>query len=95
MARRLAGELRADHPDAAASLLEGLEDMFTVRRLGVAGRLALTLTNTNCIESMISVARSVMGNVKRWRDGSMTALGPWNTSSIRSSRSLASPLAAS
>ena len=27
--RRLAGELKADHPDAAASLLEGLEDMFT------------------------------------------------------------------
>jgi hypothetical protein len=41
------------------------------------------------------VARSVMGSVKRWRDGSMTVLGPWNTSSIRSSRSLASPLAAS
>lgn len=71
MARRLAGELRADHPDAAASLLEGLEDMFTVRRLGVSGRLALTLTNTNCIESMISVARTAMGRVKRWKDGSM------------------------
>jgi putative transposase len=71
MARRLAGELRADHPDSAASLLEGLEDMFTVRRLGVAGRLALTLTNTNCIESMIGVARDAMGRVKRWKDGSM------------------------
>jgi putative transposase len=70
-ARRLAGELRADHPDAAASLLEGLEEMFTVRRLGVGGRLALTLTNTNCIESMIGVARSAMGRVKRWKDGSM------------------------
>lgn len=70
-ARRLAGELRADHPDAAASLLEGLEEMFTVRRLGVGGRLALTLTNTNCIESMISVARTAMGRVKRWKDGSM------------------------
>jgi hypothetical protein len=28
VARRIAGELKADHPDAAASLLEGLEDMF-------------------------------------------------------------------
>ncbi|MGH8920880.1 MAG: IS256 family transposase, partial [Actinomycetes bacterium] len=55
-AKRIAGELKADHPDAAASLLEGLEEMFTVRRLGVNGRLAATLTNTNCIESMISVA---------------------------------------
>ena len=70
-ARRLAAELKADHPDAAASLFEGLEEMFTVRRLGVSGRLALTLTNTNCIESMISVARTVMGRVKRWKDGSM------------------------
>ncbi len=70
-ARRLAAELKADHPDAAASLLEGLDDMFTVRRLGVSGRLATTLTNTNCIESMISVARTAMGRVKRWKDGSM------------------------
>ncbi len=70
-ARALAVELDRDHPDAAASLREGLEDMFTVRRLGVSGRLSKTLTNTNCIESMISVARTVMGNVKRWKDGSM------------------------
>ncbi len=48
-----------------------LEDMFTVRRLGVDGRLALTLTTTNPIESMISVSRTVMGRVKRWKDGSM------------------------
>jgi transposase-like protein len=70
-ARRIAAELKADHPDAAASLVEGLEEMFTVHRLGVSGRLATTLTNTNCIESMISVARTTMGNVKSWKDGSM------------------------
>lgn len=70
-ARRMASELKADHPDAAASLAEGLEEMFTLRRLGVGGRLATTLTNTNCIESMISVARTTMGNVKNWRDGTM------------------------
>ena len=70
-AKRIANELKADHPDAAASLMEGLEEMFTVRRLGVNGRLAATLTNTNCIESMISVARTTMGNVKNWKDGSM------------------------
>ena len=70
-ARRLAKDLEAEHPDAAASLREGLEEMFTVRRLGVDGRLARTLTNTNAIESMISVARTTMRNVKRWRDGQM------------------------
>jgi transposase-like protein len=70
-AKRLAGELRADHPDAAASLLEGLDEMFSLRRLGVTGPLAKTLTTTNCIESMISVARTTMRNVKHWQDGEM------------------------
>jgi len=67
----LAAQLEARWPDAAASLREGLEDMFTVRRLGVGGRLAASLTNTNCIESMISIARDTTKNVKRWRDGKM------------------------
>jgi transposase-like protein len=70
-ARAIAAELSRDHPDAAASLREGLDDMLTVRRLGVDGRLARTLTTTNPIESMISIARTTMGHVKRWRDGSM------------------------
>ena len=70
-AKRLAGELRADHPDAAASLLEGLEDMFAVRRLGINKSLAEMLTCTNAIESMISVVRTTTRNVKHWRDGEM------------------------
>ena len=70
-AKRLAAELEAGHPDAAASLREGLEDMFTVRRLGVSGALAKTLTNTNCIESMISIARRTTCRVTRWKDGNM------------------------
>ena len=70
-AKRLAGELRPEHPDAAASLLEGLEDMFAVRRLGIGGNLAEMLTCTNAIESMISVARTTMRNVKHWQDGEM------------------------
>jgi len=70
-AKAIAAELGRDHPDAAASLREGLDEMFTVRRLGIEGRLARTLTTTNPIESMISIARTTMGHVKRWRDGSM------------------------
>ena len=70
-ARELAKLLEDKHPDAAASLREGLDDMFTVRRLGLSDRLCRTLTNTNAIESMISVARTTTGNVKRWRDGKM------------------------
>jgi transposase-like protein len=67
-ARRLATELEARWPSAAGSLREGLEDMFTVSRLGIDGRLAKTLTNTNAIESMISIARTVTARVKRWHD---------------------------
>ena len=70
-AKELARLLDARHPDAAASLREGLDEMFTVRRLGLSDRLARTLTNTNAIESMISTARSTSRNVKRWRDGKM------------------------
>ena len=40
-------------------------------RLGLSDRLSRTLTNTNAIESMISVAKTTTGNVKRWRDGKM------------------------
>ena len=70
-AKSIAASLDANHPNAAGSLREGLEDMFTVRRLGISGRLALTLTSTNPIESMISIGRTTMGRVKKWKDGSM------------------------
>jgi len=67
-AKALAAELERTHPDAAGSLREGLEQMFTVRRLGIDGTLARTLVCTNMIESMISIARTTTRNVKRWRD---------------------------
>ncbi len=70
-AKRLAAQLRRDHPDAAGSLLEGLDEMFTVARLGISGALRRSLTNTNCIESMISTVRTVTGRVKTWKDGDM------------------------
>ena len=70
-AKRLAATLKTDHPDAAGSLLEGLDEMFTVTRLGISGSLHRTLTNTNCVESMISTVRAVTGRVKTWRDGDM------------------------
>ena len=69
--RALATQLQADHPGAAASLREGLEETLTVSRLDISAGLVRTLKSTNPIESMISVARTVTGNVKRWRDGTM------------------------
>ncbi len=70
-ARRLATELDKTWPDAAGSIREGLEEMFTVRRLGVTGTLLRTLMSTNPVESMISIARTTTRNVKRWRNGEM------------------------
>src|SRR5262249_4248737 len=81
-AKSLAAQLDKNYPGAAASLREGLEEMFTVTRLGITGRLAKTLTTSNPIESMISIARTTNRNVTYWRDGQMvlrwTAAGMLN-----------------
>jgi putative transposase len=70
-AKALATALERKHPGAAASLREGLPELFTVARLGITGTLAKTLTTSNPIESMISIARATNRNVTRWRDGQM------------------------
>ena len=81
-AKDLAGQLAHSYPGASASLLEGLPEMFTVSRLGIDGRLAATLTTSNPLDSMISIARTTNRNVTRWRDGQMvlrwTAAGMLN-----------------
>jgi transposase-like protein len=69
--RALAKQLDTKHPGAAASLLEGLDETLTVTRLGLSGSLLDTFKSTNPIESMISIARDVTGNVKRWKNGKM------------------------
>lgn len=66
-----AKHLKAQHPDAAASLLEGLEELFTINRLGVTGELARCLATTNVIESPNSVVRRVSGRVTRYRNADM------------------------
>ena len=67
----LALELDHAHPGAAASLREGMEETLTVTRLGITGKLKLTLQSTNPIESMISTVRVVNRNVKHWSSGDM------------------------
>ncbi len=54
-------------PGAAGSLREGLAETLTVLRLNVPPTLARTLRSTNCIESMISIARNHSTNVKTGR----------------------------
>jgi transposase-like protein len=70
-ARHLATLLDRGYPGAAASLREGLEEMFTVARLGIDGRLAKTLVSSNPIDSMISITRTTNRNVSHWKDGEM------------------------
>jgi transposase-like protein len=66
-----ASHLKAQYPDAAASLLEGLEELFTINRLNVTGGLARCLATTNIIESPNSAVRRVSGRVTRYRDAQM------------------------
>jgi transposase-like protein len=67
----LAKQLEMEHPSAAASLREGLEETLTVVELGLSGALLRTLSNTNVIENLNGLIRVRVRNVKRWRGGSM------------------------
>ena len=67
----LAHELDRTHPGAAGSVREGMAETLTVLRLDVSPTLARTLRSTNCIESMISIARTHSSNVKNWQNGTM------------------------
>ncbi|MHB1928509.1 MAG: IS256 family transposase [Acidimicrobiales bacterium] len=71
VATGIAAQLDEHYPSAAASLREGLADMFTVRRLGASDRLARSLSCTNAVESMISVVQRLGGRVTNWRDPKM------------------------
>jgi hypothetical protein len=44
--KELARSLKSQHPDAAASVLEGLDEMFTITELGITGELARCLATT-------------------------------------------------
>ena len=69
--KELANDLKAQHPDAAASALEGLDEMFTITELGITGELARCLGTTNVIESPNSVVRRVSGRVTNYKDAEM------------------------
>jgi hypothetical protein len=69
--RNLARRLEHDAPGVSASILEGLDEMLTVIRLGLPGQLRRSLGCTNAIESLMAVLRQVCRNVRRWRDGRM------------------------
>ena len=69
--RNLAQRLERDWSSIAGSILEGIDEILTVTRLGLPKELRRSLACTNIIENAMSTVRRVCRNVKRWRSASM------------------------
>jgi transposase-like protein len=67
----LARRLEHQHPSAAASLREGLDETLSVIRLGLPENLERVLSSTNLIENLFSRVREIGRRVKRWQSGTM------------------------
>lgn len=63
--------LQSEYPSAAASLLEGLEETFTINRLGLPPQLRRCLATTNIVESPTAGVRLRTRRVTNWQDGGM------------------------
>jgi len=69
--KRLAQGLDEQYPSAAASLLEGLEECFTINRLDLPPSLLRCLATTNIIESPHAGVRIQTRRVTHWQSGKM------------------------
>ena len=69
--RNLARRLERDWNGVSASILEGIDEMLTVTRLGLPRELRRSLACTNIIENVMGTVRRVCRNVKYWRSPSM------------------------
>jgi transposase-like protein len=63
--------LKGEYRDAAASLMEGIEEMFTVNDLGLTPALIRCLATTNIVENPNGTLRRITRRVSRWRDRDM------------------------
>ncbi|MCP4239007.1 MAG: IS256 family transposase, partial [bacterium] len=68
---QLVSLLDEEHPDAAASLREGLDETLTLKDLALCQSLERTLSTTNPIENLNGAIRRITRNVKRWRNQHM------------------------
>jgi putative transposase len=66
-----AGWLERDWPSAATSLREGLDELFTINRLGLPPALRRCLGTTNLIDNSHSAVRERTRRVKHWQSGTM------------------------
>ncbi len=69
--KKLAAWLDQKYPQAAASLLEGLEECFTINRLDIPPALHRCLATTNIIESPHAGVRIQTRRVTHWQNGKM------------------------
>lgn len=69
--KQQASWLKTENPDAAASLLEGLEETFTVNRMELPPSLTRCLCTTNIIENPNGAVRRVSRRVCRYRNADM------------------------
>jgi len=69
--KNLARRLELEAPGVSASILEGLDEILTVIRLGLPPELRRSLACTNAIENALGTVRTVQRNVKRWRNAEM------------------------
>lgn len=65
--RRLRRALTLVNESAVRSLDEGLEETLTLHRLGLFPVLGVSLTTTNCLESLLSQVGAYTDKVDRWR----------------------------
>ena len=66
---QIAGWLEHDYPEAAAALLEGLEECFTINRLDIPRSLHRCLATSNIVDNPHSGVRDRTRRVCRWRPG--------------------------
>jgi putative transposase len=71
MLTNLVRRLRDEHPGAASSLEEGLDETISIKRLHLPKNLERKLSTTNMIENLMGSVRDLARRVKRWRGGTM------------------------
>ncbi|HEV2690828.1 MAG TPA: transposase [Bryobacteraceae bacterium] len=67
--RQIAVWLEHDYPEAAAALLEGLEECFTINQLDIPRSLHRCLATSNIVDNPHSGVRDRTRRVCRWRPG--------------------------
>jgi hypothetical protein len=75
--RNLDQRLERDWSGVSGSILEGIEEILTVTRLGLSKELRRSLACTNIIENAMGTVRRVCRNVKRRRSAAMAMR--WST----------------